>query len=137
MNTISSPFLLLTKVCESDGDVSNLASFIEKKAHAQPGRVCFELLLSLCDALIHIHASNILHNDLKPNNVAIDEIHDVKRCVLLDFGKACFIKDCKGKLTPKAAGSDSSGREDNPFWVKILKEQILVDKSTTSLIIIM
>lgn len=97
VNTISIPFLLLTKVCESEGTVTNLVSFIQEKAQTQPSRVCFELLLSLCAAINHVHESGILHNDVKPNNVAIDEICNIKRCVLLDFGKACFIKECRGK----------------------------------------
>ena len=38
----------------------------------------------------------ILHNDVKGNNVVMEDSQDMKRGVLIDFDKACFIENARG-----------------------------------------
>lgn len=49
------------------------------------------ILLGLASAVKYIHDSGILHNDIKSDNILLDEQHSDVRCVLIDFGKGCFV----------------------------------------------
>lgn len=47
------------------------------------------ILIGVISGLKYIHEKNILHNDIKEDNVVISE----STAVIIDFGKACFKKD--------------------------------------------
>ena len=51
-----------------------------------------ELFLSVCDALEYAHNRNIMHCDLKPENIMIGEYHEA---YLMDWGLARLINDPK------------------------------------------
>lgn len=44
-------------------------------------------------AIEYIHSKQILHNDIKGNNIVIEKLAHGLRPVLIDFGKACYMKD--------------------------------------------
>ena len=48
-----------------------------------------DILLSVCEGLISIHAKNIVHRDIKPSNIMLTESRGVK---LIDFGIARIFK---------------------------------------------
>lgn len=54
-----------------------------KKNGALPEAKALNYTRQLCDALRHIHANNILHLDVKPSNIMIDNDGNL---VLIDFG---------------------------------------------------
>lgn len=54
---------------------------------------CADILKQTCEVLMHIHARGYLHNDLKANNVVIDEAKNNR--VIIDLGKSCQIVKAK------------------------------------------
>ena len=53
------------------------------------------ILLGLIFALKYIHDNKILHNDIKSENIMIDNRSSEHQSVLIDFGKGCFVADGK------------------------------------------
>lgn len=49
------------------------------------------ILLGIINGLCYIHAKNILHNDIKEDNVVLH----ANEAIIVDFGKACLAKDGK------------------------------------------
>ena len=74
----------LTRHYERDG----FSAFEEK--HSLDYRL--EVFLSVCDALEYAHNCNIMHCDLKPENIMIGEYHEA---YLMDWGIARCINDPK------------------------------------------
>ena len=57
-------------------------------------------MLNVISAIRFLHNKNILHNDIKSDNIVVDECGP--KAVLIDFGKACFIKEAvKYFLSPE------------------------------------
>ncbi|MHC5110463.1 MAG: protein kinase domain-containing protein [Planctomycetota bacterium] len=55
-----------------------------------------ELFLSLCDAVSHAHRNGVIHRDLKPQNILVDNAGSVR---VLDFGLAKAAEDeCPGTI---------------------------------------
>ena len=52
-------------------------------------------MLDLVAALCYIHNIGILHNDIKTDNIVLNGSPSQIRCVLIDFGKTCFISQGK------------------------------------------
>mmetsp|Transcript_97743 Transcript_97743/g.174130 ORF Transcript_97743/g.174130 Transcript_97743/m.174130 type:complete len:657 (+) Transcript_97743:131-2101(+) len=70
------------------------------KVSTLPEAACKALMLGLLDALVHIHKLEILHRDVKPENLLL---HLGGRPVLADFGLACRADD--GQETRRRIGS--------------------------------
>lgn len=47
------------------------------------------IILGMCKGLSYLHKKNIVHQDLKPNNVMVE--HSTKRAVIIDLGLAKFV----------------------------------------------
>ena len=54
-----------------------------------------KILLGLTSAVSYIHNDGILHNDIKCDNILLDGHPSNIRCVLIDFGKGCFVSQGK------------------------------------------
>ena len=61
----------------------------------------------LCEGLSHVHTRQILHNDLKSNNVVVEKRNDMWNPVIIDFGKARFISDPKPRMALTASSQTS------------------------------
>lgn len=51
------------------------------------------ILLGCVSAVSYLHSKQILHNDIKSDNIVIEKLPTKCRAVLIDLGKACFCKD--------------------------------------------
>ena len=73
-----------------------LDSYLHSHGRLTPHRALY-LIVQLCDALDHAHASGIIHRDLKPANVFLVETSS-NRCAvkLLDFGIAKVVGEQVG-----------------------------------------
>lgn len=51
---------------------------------------CLDIFVEICSALKHVHSKGFLHNDIKANNVVLENRADSDRCtpILIDFGKS-------------------------------------------------
>ena len=59
-----------------------------------------QLALECAKGLMHMHNNNILHNDLKTNNVAVEIVNDQPCAVIIDFGKSCYVGNARVKRIP-------------------------------------
>ena len=55
------------------------------QAHGSTTRARLELIAKICDAVQHAHQQGVIHRDLKPGNILVDETGQPK---ILDFGVA-------------------------------------------------
>jgi eukaryotic-like serine/threonine-protein kinase len=55
------------------------------RSHSLDLRTCLELLAKICDAVQHAHEKGVVHRDLKPGNILVEESGQPK---VLDFGVA-------------------------------------------------
>lgn len=96
--TMELPYLLATKLCLASGKPQTFSKMLEmqRSSEDQSLSTILHLLYHTGAALHHIHLAGVLHNDLKANNVVVEECSGEKRPVLIDFGKACTIQSAKG-----------------------------------------
>ncbi|WP_436399070.1 serine/threonine-protein kinase [Roseobacter sp. S98] len=66
-------------------DGKDLLEIIENDGPAMPPEDVHEMTLALLDAIGHVHAQDLLHRDISPDNILVD---DKGRPVLIDFGAA-------------------------------------------------
>ena len=59
-----------------------------------------QLALECAKGLMHMHNNNILHNDLKTNNVVVEIVNDQPCAVIIDFGKSCYVGNARVKRIP-------------------------------------
>ena len=89
--------------------------FPEKKYRVTQGvmdrmvRDRIDLLLKVCEAVAYAHSKNIIHCDLKPENIMIGDYGEV---YVMDWGLARRFRDENGKLIqpPKGAPLDGTPR---------------------------
>lgn len=60
-----------------------------------PQREWCRIMFECADALYYIHSKEYLHNDLKGDNVIMNEIHNSLHPVIIDFGKSTTISQGK------------------------------------------
>ncbi|XP_023836277.1 serine/threonine-protein kinase Nek8 [Salvelinus sp. IW2-2015] len=49
------------------------------------------LITGMCEGLLHLHSKDIVHQDLKPENIMVE--HDTHRAVIIDMGLAKFFRN--------------------------------------------
>ncbi|WDE98680.1 serine/threonine-protein kinase [Lentisphaera profundi] len=75
----------------SGSNLQDLISSSTKNSDILPLNQCLEIFLKLCDAISFAHSKNILHLDIKPANIQVDDYGQVLLC---DWGLARDLSDC-------------------------------------------
>lgn len=80
---------------------ASLGRLIEEKGRLQPA-VAIQLLLEICDAMSCAHKNDVLHRDLKPDNVMIVTGADGEyHAKVVDFGLAKLVDDTNAQRLTK------------------------------------
>ena len=66
-----------------------------------------DITKGVCEGLSHVQTCQILHNDLKSNNVVVEKRNDIWNPVIIDFGKVRFIHDLKPLMSLTASSQKS------------------------------
>lgn len=66
----------------------DLFSFLEHKGGSLDESCTAVIVRQVLEALSYIHDQNVVHRDVKPENILIASLGDAKRVVLTDFGGA-------------------------------------------------
>ena len=91
------PHLILTLFHGFDEQSFTLFSFISNPELSTQYKVEWKKVVhELTSGLIHIHSKNILHNDLKCDNVILGFTRSCEvSAVIVDFGKSCYMSHAK------------------------------------------
>lgn len=73
-----------------DGDTLN--KYVQKKTLSTKNKL--SIFKSICSAIEHAHQNHILHADIKPENILVDNLHQPK---LLDFNLTQAINSNTGE----------------------------------------
>jgi len=79
------------------------------EAHALPLRQRIELFIRICQGVQHAHQKGVIHRDLKPGNLLVDEVDGKPVPKIIDFGIAT--------ATSRALGSDNVERAGTPDYM--------------------
>ncbi|XP_029927347.1 serine/threonine-protein kinase nekl-2 [Myripristis murdjan] len=50
-----------------------------------------KIIIGMCEGLLHLHSKDIVHQDLKPENIMVE--HNTNRAVIIDLGLAKFFRN--------------------------------------------
>ena len=84
--------------------------------HALSLRQRIELLIRICEGVQHAHQKGVIHRDLKPGNLLVDEVDGRALPKIIDFGIATASSMAEGRevagtpdyMSPEQAGGDQS-----------------------------
>ena len=83
-------------VIEFHGDIVKMCSLTLfdaiKRSQEISASVWLKIISCLCSAFAYVHESGILHNDIKGNNILLTLKHSEWVPMIIDFGKASYIK---------------------------------------------
>lgn len=102
MNKTHAPFFIVTQFYGSESfKPVTLRGVIKEEAEVsiESSENWLHILTQLCDCLSYIHRKDIIHNDIKNDNIVI--VCNSKGCfspILIDFGKACPLTQAKKKI---------------------------------------
>jgi len=86
-------------VIETDSTIYVLMEFIPGETlsniiackHRLPEAEAVEIFIQLCEALRHCHNHNVVHADVKPENIMVIDGYNPPQVKLIDFGIASFL----------------------------------------------
>ena len=83
---------------------SSLEAELRRCGSISPSR-CAEILLPVCGVLAEAHALGIVHRDIKPQNIFLQQTRRGEVVKVLDFGIAKLIGDSVARRRPGVAGT--------------------------------
>ena len=94
---VHNPNIILTSLHTYENNSVTVHSALYKKPITEATvDVWKRILYDLISAVKYLHNINILHNDIKNNNILVEKRSTGQiRGVLIDFGKGCMINDAK------------------------------------------
>lgn len=102
--TKSKPFRLVTQF---HGDKIQSLTLYKAMKRLELDKPCWlRILRGIIEALSHVHSKDILHNDLKSNNVLLEKRGKDCNPVIIDFGKARFISNPKALMSLSASAQE-------------------------------
>ena len=87
-------YLVVAELCKGGElweEMQNRARWTEKEAAI--------ITKQVLTALNHCHSNNIVHRDVKPENIMLEDLKKLDQIKLIDFGVATRIKNLNEKLT--------------------------------------
>lgn len=82
-------YLYIVTECIKGGELFD--ELIKRKRFTE--KDCAIIIKQMLLALSHLHAQNIAHKDLKPENIMLEKKRDINSLKLIDFGTAQKYKD--------------------------------------------
>ncbi|XP_041963351.1 CBL-interacting protein kinase 12 [Alosa sapidissima] len=70
------------------------------------------IISGMCAGLFHLHSKDIVHQDIKPDNIMVE--HETNRPVIIDLGLAKFFKD--GKTSAINVGNEAYSAPEILLW---------------------
>ncbi len=102
----------------------DLAQILEREELLEPVRAA-QLIIQACHAVAEVHRQNIIHRDVKPENLFVTRLADGTEWIkLLDFGVAKFSANPDSDERPLTAVGSTLG---TPFYMA--PEQVLVSQT--------
>jgi serine/threonine protein kinase len=116
-------FIIMEKC---DGDGVKFAKLIRdlklKDNFDEVLKILKKNLIHMCQGLEAVHKSCVVHRDIKPQNLLIDDNTSLLK--ISDFGISCFYRECKGLAGTK------NFMEPICFLSTVFKYKSVMDKST-------
>lgn len=96
---------------DKDGNSLSISSALSKK-NITDQATWTRIIVKIAEALAHVHNVGFLHNDLKSNNVVLDNKGGSYEPVIIDFGKSVPISGARG---PKLFSEERKRRYTRDF----------------------
>ena len=104
INVEVKPFFIATQYYGNDKfEGTTLYNLLKKDpATLPPSEKWLHIITQTADALCHLHSKDVLHNDVKTDNIVIyNNPSGFMSPILIDFGKACLLSEAKVKSLSK------------------------------------
>ena len=117
---------LVMEYCNS----GELFDFIVGKDKLSENQAC-SFYQEIIDALSYLHSQNIVHRDVKPENILLNKINRIINCKLIDFGISRTFQNNELVSTPCGTASYASpemhkGEAYNPILSEVWSSGILL-----------
>ncbi|KAJ7677900.1 kinase-like domain-containing protein [Mycena polygramma] len=121
--TFSHPYLCLISPFLTNGTITR---YRKQKGHRNVSLVRWTL--QIAEGLQYIHSESVIHGDLHPGNILIDDAENVK---LADFGLACLV-DATTSMSATSPGGAVHYQAPELYGVRLGSEDGKLYKKTTA-----
>lgn len=98
------PYIMVTLFYGIDKSKTTLQRVLDKENEAGMKlnkKQSLLIIKKLCETLMFLRSHSILHNDIKSDNVVLYKDEEGLKPILIDFGKACSVKEAHDKRLKK------------------------------------